>query len=317
MRTDMYTKSHNVLTFLKNVDASQIYTFKQHLDSLISVTKAIGSISRLDELLERILYYALAVTGAERGFLFLYSQINETLKLEVMRGVKEELRKDDYSFETYRVSREIINVAKKAGRPILGAQEDSDRTKGFSGLKHYGIQQALCVPFQVRKKTLGFLYIDHTFDRALFREQEIELMRSFAALISLSIENTYLNQTFEKQGLKNISIPIEPSPYVPDLNIIAIKGVLDTDTIRHADRKILPVLELEPNNFIIDLTKVTCLDKQGILCLTKYLIMITSEKRALKFIRPPQHIYRTFEIIGIVKKFNMYGNIGEAVSTFS
>jgi len=313
----MYSKFHNVITFLKNVDASQIYAFRQHLDSLILVTNAIGSISRLDELLEKILYYALTVTGAERGFLFLYSHNGEGLTLKIKKGVHDDFQNEVFSFETYRISQEISKVVENTGMAVIGSQQDRSIADGFSDLKHYGIQQALCVPFQVLEKTLGFLYIDHAFDRALFREQELALMKSFATLISLSIENTYLNRRFEKQRLKNISITIESSSHVPNLKIIEIKGVLDKDTTKHADRKILPVLKQEPVNLIIDLTKVSCIDKQGILCLIKYLLLITSRKRALKFIRPPQHIYRSFEIIGLVKKFAMHDNIGEAVSTFS
>jgi anti-anti-sigma factor len=311
----MYTKSHNVLTFLKNVDASQISAFKQHLSSLISVTKAIGSISRLDELLERIMYYALTVTGAERGFLFLYSQNNENLKLEVMRGVNEKNQEGVFSFETYRISREIINVVENTGRALIGSQEDSSIADGFSELGLYGIKEALCVPFHIREKTLGFLYLDHTFDRAMFRIKELELMKSFATLTSLSIENAYLTRKLEKRGHKNISITIEPSSSVPDLIIISIKGNLDSITMKHVDEKILPVIEHKASDIIIDLRNIDYVNKTGTMCLIKYLILVNHKRRALKFVKPTQHVYKTFELVGFSKRFDMYVNIEEAINT--
>ena len=311
----MYTKSHNVLTFLKNVDASHIFSFEQHLNYLISVTKAIGSIYRLDELLERIMYYALTITGAERGFLFLYSQNNENLKLEVMHGVNKKIQKGEFSFETHRISREIINIVENTGRALIGSQEDSSVTDRFSELGLYGIKEALCVPLHVRGKTLGFLYLDHACDRTMFRIKELELMKSFATLTSLSIENAYLTRKLEKRRHKNISITIEPSPSVPNIIIISIKGILDSTTINNVDKKILPVIEHKSSDVIIDLRNIDYANKMGIMCLIKYLVLITNKKRTLKFVKPPQHVYKTLEIAGLVNKIDMYDNVEAAIGT--
>lgn len=311
----MYTGSHNVLAYLKNTDASKIYVYKQHLNSLISVTKAVGSISRLDELLERIMYYALTVTGAERGFIFLYSQNNESLNLEVMSGVNEKNQEKDFSFETHRISREIINVVENTGRALIGSQEDSSIDDRFSELGLYGIKEALCVPFHVREKTLGFLYLDHTFDRSMFRIKELELIKSFATLTSLSIENAYLKRKLEKRGHKNISITIEPSPSVPDLILVSIKGILDSTTMKNVDEKILPVIENKTSDVIIDLSDINYANKDGIMCFMKCLIHMNRRKKALKFVMPPQHVYKTFKIAGLSKRFDMYVNIEEAINT--
>jgi anti-anti-sigma factor len=318
----MYTKSLNILTSLGKVDASQIIVYKQHLDSLLSLTKAIGCISRLDELLERIMYYALTVTGAERGFLFLYSQNKGSLKLEVMHGVNEKIQEGVFSFEKYRISREIINVAENTGRALIGSQKGSSIADGFSDLGLYGIKQALCVPFHVREKPLGFLYLDHTFDRVMFRIKELEIMKSFATLTSLSIDNAYLMHKLEKRRHKNISITIKSNPSVPDLIIISIKGILDSITMKQVDEKILPVIEHEASDVIIDLRNIDYANKTGIMCFMKCLILVNHKKRALKFVKPPQHfvkppqhVYKTFELTGFSKRFDMYVNIEDALNT--
>jgi anti-anti-sigma factor len=310
----MYTKSYNLRTFFKNIDASQVSVFKHHLDSLISLTKAIESTVHLDELLERIMHDSIIVTGAARGFLFLYSYNQESLTLEVMHGVSEELRKEDYSFENYRVSREIIKFVENTGKAVIGSHEKSSIAQQFSDLKHYGVSEALCVPFQSRGKTLGFLYLDHAFDRKMFSIQELELMKSFTTLTSLSMENAYLARRLEGQQRKHISITIEENPSM-HISIISIEGSLDFVTMGQLDKKCLPFLESKTQDIIIDISNMDYVSKSGILCLLKYFILIKNMKGALKFIRPPQHVCKKFDIVGISKRIEMYNNIEEAVST--
>jgi GAF domain-containing protein len=239
----MYTKSYSMLTALKKIDSHQLSILKHHLNSLILVTKAIGSISRLDELLERILHYTLTVTGAERGFLFLYNQKKEGLILEVMHGVNEKPPGEVFSFETYRVSQEIIKVVENTGKALIISQEDSNVTQGFRELNLYGIKQVLCVPFEVRDKRIGFLYLDHSIDGVMFREEELKLIESFATLTSLSIDNAYLKRKIEKRELNNISVTITTIPTMPDLTIIILKGILDDITMKETDKKIMPFIE--------------------------------------------------------------------------
>jgi anti-anti-sigma factor len=261
------------------------------------------------------MHYAITVTGAERGFLFLYSQNNKNLKLEVMSGVSEELWKENYSFETYGVSREIIRVVENTGRSVIRSQEDISISQGFSDLKHYGVKQALCVPFQSRGRLLGFLYLDHSFDKELFCEQALGLIESFATLTSLSIENTFLTRNLEKRRLKNISVSIKPSTSVPDLKIISIKGILDSITMKHVDEKIFPVIEHEASDVIIDLRDVTYANKSSIIFFMKCMIHMNHHKKKLKFVMPPQHVYKTFKLAGFSKRFDMYTNMEDALNT--
>jgi hypothetical protein len=47
------------------------------------------------------------------------------------------------------------------------------------------------------------------------------------------------------------------------------------------------------------------------------MVLITNKNKKLKFVKPPQHIYKNMEIIGFSKRFDLYDTIGEALSTFS
>jgi anti-anti-sigma factor len=287
---------------------------KRHLESLISVTKTIASIFHLEELLEKILDYAIQVTGAERGFLFLYNEKREGLKLEKKRGVINGLQNERFSYEKYKVSSEIIQEVERTGEAIIGSQKKRTAFKGFNELKQYGIKQAMFVPLRVRGKTLGFLYLDNSFTEGFFGAEELELMKCFATLTSFSIENAYLMNKLSEQKNRTVTITVQPSPSVPNLKIISIEGSLDSFTTKHVNRKVLPVIE-EASNVILDLRNIGYLSKTGVACLINYFVLLAEKKRLLKLIKPPQHIYDILVLGGLATRFDIYDSIEAATSS--
>jgi len=180
----------------EHVEGKEVLTQKRHLDSLLSVTRAIGSEFDLEGLLQKIMDYAINVTGAERGFLLLYDDKN-ALKLNVARGVEDSLVKQAFSYENYKVSLELVqSVEKDKDARIAGAEEPG---KVGTDLKEYSIKQAICVPLQAREKFLGVIYLDNSLAGGMFGNEELELMKSFAVQASVSIENAYLVQNMVEQ----------------------------------------------------------------------------------------------------------------------
>jgi anti-anti-sigma factor len=166
----------------------------------------------------------------------------------------------------------------------------------------------------VRGKTLGFLYLDNSFTEGLFGAEELELMKSFATLTSVSIENAYLMNKLSEQKDRTITITVEPSPSVPNLKIISIEGSLDSDTTKHVNRKVLPVIK-EASNVILDLRNIGYISKTGIACLINYFVLLTEKKRLLKLIKPPQHVYDTLVVGGLAGRFDIYDSIEAAISS--
>jgi len=112
-------------------------------------------------------------------------------------------------------------------------------------------------------------------------------------------------------------INIDNYPTIPNLKIIKIEGKFDTVTAKKIDEEILPVIEREKTNVILDISKLDYLSSIGILRLIKYLSFMTDEKRVLKFVKPPEHIYTTLLVAGVLEKFDMYDSLVEAaISSF-
>ena len=112
-----------------------------------------------------------------------------------------------------------------------------------------------------------------------------------------------------------ITIAIEPTPSIPNLKIIKIRGSFDAVTSNQVNERVWHVLERENVNIVLDLSSLDYLSSIGMLCLIKYLAFMNDEKRLIKFVKPPKHIYNTFEAAGIAKKFDMYDNTEAALSS--
>ena len=114
----------------------------------------------------------------------------------------------------------------------------------------------------------------------------------------------------------NITISIRAVPTKPHLKIIAIKGTFDAVTSMHVDKKILPVIEQDNSNIIIDLSNVEYLSSVGIVCLAQYQVLLTEKKRILKFVKPPERVFETLTLIGFARKLDMYDGIDAAIGSF-
>jgi anti-sigma B factor antagonist len=118
-------------------------------------------------------------------------------------------------------------------------------------------------------------------------------------------------------GHETVRVNIETYSSIPNLKVITIEGKFDTVTTKQVDEKILPVMEREKSNVVIDMSKLDYLSSIGILRLIQYISFMKDEKRVLKFVKPPEHIYSTLLVAGVLEKFDMYDSLVEAaISSF-
>ena len=114
----------------------------------------------------------------------------------------------------------------------------------------------------------------------------------------------------------NITIHLRVEPSVPNLKIVTIKGTFDAVTSMQVDKKMLPVIEQEKSNVILDLSSLDYLSSVGIMCLAQYMVFLNEKKRILKFVKPPQQVFDTLRIIGFATKFEMYDSLEAAIGSF-
>jgi anti-sigma B factor antagonist len=110
-------------------------------------------------------------------------------------------------------------------------------------------------------------------------------------------------------------VTIEPHARIPTLKIITVKGSIDGITYEQVEEKILPIIEQEAPNVILDLTQVDYLNSMGVMTIIKFHLLLTDKNRSFKIIKPPKFVYGILHVAGLTHHFDMYDSMEAAMST--
>jgi serine/threonine-protein kinase PknK len=161
---------------------------------LVEIVKAINGELNLKRCLVLIMDSVIALTAAERGFLILYDD-KRAMKVKVARNFdNESVHKPDYKF-----SRGVAEDVGKTGQAIISTSaQDDQRFEGFHSVEALKLRSILCVPFRVRERVIGTLYLDHRFKKGVFTSRERDLVETFADQAAIAIENARLYEENKK-----------------------------------------------------------------------------------------------------------------------
>jgi anti-anti-sigma factor len=110
-------------------------------------------------------------------------------------------------------------------------------------------------------------------------------------------------------------VTIKPHDRIPALKIITIKGSIDGVSYEYVEDKVLPIIEQEAPNVILDLTQVDYLNSMGVMSIIKFHLHLTDMNRVCKIIKPPKFVYGILHVAGLTHHFDMYDNMEEAMKT--
>ena len=155
------------------------------LRQLLLITRQIVEELDPDKVLSRIIDTAIDLVAAERGFLLVFGE--EGFSVEVARSY---WRKDvtDPEFE---ISRQVARRVREERRGIIVEDAGADeRFQQFLSVHALQLRSILCVPLLLRGQVKGVLYLDNRFNRAAFREEDRDLLESFADLAAIALDNS-------------------------------------------------------------------------------------------------------------------------------
>jgi len=170
-------------------DFSTVRREREHMTILFEISQLVNSTLQLEDLLEIVIDRAIAVTGAERGFLMLRDESSGQLHFSVARN----MRQQDIEDTAFQVSRSIVNRVAESGEPVLtdNASEDPRFVDSVS-IATYVLRSILCVPLQVKNQIIGVLYVDNRVRIGHFTPQDLSLLTAFANQAAVAIENARL-----------------------------------------------------------------------------------------------------------------------------
>jgi len=155
------------------------------LRQLLLITRQIVEELDPDRVLSRIIDTAVDLASAERGFLVVFR--GEDLAVEIARNYWRK----DVSDPEFEVSRHIAQRVREERRGVIveDASED-ERFSEYLSVHALQLRSVLCVPLLFRGEVKGVLYLDNRFTRGSFREDDRDVLESFADLAAIALENS-------------------------------------------------------------------------------------------------------------------------------
>ncbi len=170
-------------------DLERLMRERSNLLQLQRITRAVNSELEIERLLEIILDSAIELTDAERGFLIVRE--DGKLRFHVARNFdRESLEHPEFS-----ISRSVAEQVLETGRPILtlNAKED-ERFASHHSVDTLGLRSLVCVPFLVKDKILGTVYLDNRMHKGVFGDDDLRLLETLADQAGIALENAKLVQ---------------------------------------------------------------------------------------------------------------------------
>ncbi len=154
------------------------------LVAFLQLARALNEQQDLHRLLTQIVDAAIALCGAERGFLILGA--GDGHGVEVARNFAQE----EVLSPEFKISRTIANRVLASGVAELttNAQED-DRFRDLRSVADLRLRSVLCSPIRVEGRVEGVLYIDNRLQQQVFQEREKALLVSLADHAGTAIHN--------------------------------------------------------------------------------------------------------------------------------
>ena len=146
---------------------------------------------------ERVLYDQIVdamidLTGAERGFLLLADEPGaKERRIMAARNFDREAVRDALA----KVSKTVERQTFVTGDPIVVTDATMDeRFAATESVVSLRLRSILCVPVRGRDGPIGTIYLDNRFERGVFDENSLPLVKAFSDQAALAVENARLHE---------------------------------------------------------------------------------------------------------------------------
>jgi serine/threonine-protein kinase PknK len=162
---------------------------EDRLARILEVTRELATEHDVPRLLQRVTDHAVALLGAERGFVLLVGEAGE---LEAQTARTRSGGDDPHG----RFSRSVAERVLGSGEPVVTiSARDDERLAEAISVHQLMIQSIACVPIRGAPpvgRTIGALYVETRMRPGVRFERELPTLRAFADQAAIAIENARL-----------------------------------------------------------------------------------------------------------------------------
>jgi Nif-specific regulatory protein len=169
---------------------------REQLQALYEISQILNSITDIDRLLDRVMDIALQTVEGERGFLVLVEADSTELKVRTARNISPES-----ALSVSEISRSIVQGVLETQQGVLTVDALTDpRFAGAESVIFKQIHAVMAVPFLLRGKQLGAIYLDSKTRRTGFTDESLSFLKAFSNLAAVAIENARLMESLRDEN---------------------------------------------------------------------------------------------------------------------
>jgi transcriptional regulator with GAF, ATPase, and Fis domain len=172
------------------------------MERLQQVARALNSELQIEALLSLVIDSAIELTGAERGFLILVG------KKEMEFRVARNFERQSVAAPEFAVSWSVATQVSTSGQAVLcvNAAED-ERFATQESVGSLGLRSVMCVPFKVKSRVLGVVYVDNRLHKGAFTKRHFRILETLADQAAIALENArlYNEMLDQKRALEDVN----------------------------------------------------------------------------------------------------------------
>jgi HD-GYP domain-containing protein (c-di-GMP phosphodiesterase class II) len=166
---------------------------RMKLELVYEVSKKIGTVPRMTQLLEHIIKMTQQTLSASAASILLFRNNDQELFFEVASGPVSKALQQVKLNTQYGIAGQVA----RTGKPII--VNDASRSPNFHKMiddtTGFTTRSLVCAPLMTHHKILGVMEVLNKTDGTEFDEQDLEAVVSVANTAAMAIENTRLHQS--------------------------------------------------------------------------------------------------------------------------
>jgi len=188
----------------------------------------------LDPLLERVVDLVFEHLPAERCFVMLYDETDDTLSARVQRV------RPGKASGPLRISRHIADLVLKSRQSVLVRDARSDeRLMAAESIVSLDIRSAMCAPLYHKGRVGGLVYVDRSSGLQAFTGTQLAVLSILASISATAVERAQLRESLQRERRNRERLARYHAPSVVER---IIRSVDQDEGTMEAEERVVTVL---------------------------------------------------------------------------
>lgn len=221
--------------FLSRLRSGASERERARLAALLGLNRELARAQDLRTLLTLLLDEAIALFGAERGFVLRIERGEPSV--ELARSLDQEPVRNP----TGKVSRTVVQRCLQAREGIYSADAQEGDLGASQSIADLKLRSVLCMPLIAGEELLGLIYLDHRFQSGVFQPEDLPWLQAFAdqAAVAVHLHELLARDRAQAQALAQRNAALEGEVAVQRQTLAELGAAPRRSELRHAYDAIL------------------------------------------------------------------------------